>query len=539
MKKQILSILTLLALMPASVGLGAAADSGWRAKLSVILSSLPAAGSGQSNKWISELVGLGPRAVEELCRRLAGPQESAAVRFALSGLVDHAARAGAVGEKKMVVAAFNRMLPAAGMEAKRFLTEQLQWLAGEESLPVLASLLADAQVGDAAVRALQAIGTARAQKTLLDALQRPAAVQAPAIIQALGELRSRAASQTLLRLAAGNNPFLRQPALAALANLGVNAATPLFFRMLEIPASAQRAEALPLILLHARRLAENGEKKTAETVCRVVLAMPLEARENQWRVAALDTLAALLGPRVLADLLLTAPSENRALRQAALRLALNIPGEQVTAAWVSLLERALPEIRADIADMLGRRKDRSALPALRRCLQDDDPQVRLAAIPAYARLAGSPSMPALFAILQKGRYAEIDAAREALLTLEAGPLLAELGTLIPQLPPTAAPRHWISWPNAAEPASCRCCCSRPGKATTWSARQPSAAWAFWAGAQRSPLWPTYCCRRPAARRSQRRKRLWTFCWPEQRTRRSAWMPCFPSWPEPDPAAPDC
>ena len=65
--------------------------------------------------------------------------------------------------------------------------------------------------------------------------------------------------------------------------------------------------------------------------------------------------------------------------------------------------------------MLGQRRDAAALPFVRESLRSGDEAVRLAAIPAAARLGGEAVLPDLLPLLGSANAAESAALKAALL----------------------------------------------------------------------------------------------------------------------------
>jgi len=185
----------------------------------------------------------------------------------------------------------------------------------------------------------------------------------------------------------------------------------------ETTSAYDRAKATSFYLLFAARLAEQGETDQCEAICRYLFNTRTDPLEKNVRCAALSTLVGALGSHVLDDLLTAADIDDIEIRAAALNLADHIPGGEATARWVHKMKQTPPRIRAEIATMLARRGDESAMPALLEALRDEDKSVRLAAVPATARLGGSNAIPALLEFLQTEDADEISAAQDILIHL--------------------------------------------------------------------------------------------------------------------------
>jgi HEAT repeat protein len=192
-----------------------------------------------------------------------------------------------------------------------------------------------------------------------------------------------------------------------------------------------------LYLLYARRLAEVGERDRSAGICRRLIKNYTSPHESNIPCTALSTLVEFIGERAFNDLLSAMDTRNMDLRARALELASLFPGELATAQWIKKLSGVEAEVQAEIISMLGHRGDKSAVPVIRKALKSEKKAVRLAAIPAAARLGGNDVLPDLFSLLPEGNEEEIEAVKLALLGYPAEKVIPESAGILEEMPPFA------------------------------------------------------------------------------------------------------
>lgn len=389
-----------------------------KTRVSSILERFPAETAAARDGLCAEILKIGPEAVGEICSLLLPPGggNDSRARFAANGLAVYVTRPGAENERALFVRALLAAL--AGNRDKNvaaFLLSQVQVAGRGESVKPVARYLADETLAGPAAAALLSIGgpeVARAFLKSLDAAPRGARLT---VVKSLGELGAREAVKKLLVLAEGGDEGLRQAALFALANIGDAAAAPVLSKVRVAASFRERAQAPSLYLLFARRLVETGRTAQGLDAARAVLASYGRPKESHLASEALALIVSALGERALPDLLRAMDSTNHDYRGAALELALSIPGSEATARWVEKAAGPGPDVRAEIIEMLGRRGDASALPFVRKSLLSRDKLVRLAAIPAAARLGGEAVFPDLLRLVGPADEDEMPVLRNALL----------------------------------------------------------------------------------------------------------------------------
>jgi len=444
MKRALATALALAAFCPwlfaAPSPLGNSSLAGLRGRVSSILERFPADTPAKKDALCAEILALGPGAVAEVCSRVLPPGkgDDSRARFAVNGLAVHVMRPGAEGERALFARALlDSLARTSDGDVAAFLISQVRLVGRQESIRPLEKHLVDPRLAGPAAGALLSIGGPPAARALLAALDKAPPNARVALVEALGEVRSREAVRKILPLADAADEGLRQAALFALANTGDPAAGPALSRSRVAASYRERSAAPSLYLLYARRLVESGRTTEGLQAARAILENYRRAGESQHASAALALVVSTVGARALPDLLAAAGSPDRAFRGSALNLAGRIPGSEATLRWVEKAGTAPPDVRADVVAMLGQRGDAVALPFVRESLRSADETVRLAAIPAATRLGGPAVLPDLLPLLGSADAVESAALRTALLGYPAPLVVPEAARLLDSTPPPA------------------------------------------------------------------------------------------------------
>ncbi len=419
MKTQRITTIMIAALFLCSLSiLGSQEAETSKIKISEIIEKFPAQSSAERDAYSAELLHYGPLGILEACRMLlpSGAGDDTKVRFALNGLAVYVSRQGAENERRLYAKTLIKALDsAAESEVRAFLISQLQLAGREESVKPLSRFLEDKMLCEPAAQALLVIRSARVEKAFLKSLSLASGANRITLIKALGELRSQAAAKKIIKYASSSDQNLRQVALSALANIGDPKSESALDSVALASSPYEREMAPSLYLLYARRLAEAGNKIRSVRICRSLIKNYTAPQESNVPCSALSTLAAILGESVFEDLLAAMDNPNKDLRLRALELAGSIQGKGATARWIERMAGVQAEAQAEIIAMLGSRGDKSALPVLLEAMRSGEKAVRLAAIPAAAKLGANSVIQDLFSILGTSEEDEIRAVKQALL----------------------------------------------------------------------------------------------------------------------------
>ena len=407
-------------------------------KVADILAQFPAQNSEERDKLASGIVQLGPQGIREISGMLVSPGsgDDTQVRFALNGVAVYVSRGGAEGEREMFALALIESLEIAqDKEVKAFLIRQLQVAGREESVKPLSLFLMDERLCEPATQALLAIGTPDAEKAVLKSLSKVFEGNRTTIIKALGELRSEKAVKKIIKSAEAGDEYLRSVSLYALASIGDPRAEKVLNSVSVTAPSYERAKAASLYMFYAQRLAESGHKKTCVRICRKMIENYTALHESHVQCSALSILVSVLGEEAFGDMLTALHSPNKEFRWRALELAGSIKGEEATAVWIKKMDEVLPEVQAEIITMLGQRGDATALPVILKSLKSEEKVIRMAAVPAAAKLGDLEVLEDLMGCLQTDQEDEARVVKQALMGYSAARVVPRAVNVLEDLPP--------------------------------------------------------------------------------------------------------
>ncbi len=374
-----LGVLLLLGCAGSAASTGHPAPS---AETLALLARMPATTTAEEDAVCAELMNPGATAIAEICRQLLPPGATAgadsSARYALASLSRWTGRPGAEDER----ARYEDVLLAALIEqpdpdVQAFLMQQLQFIGSDASVEVLAGYLPDARLCEPATQALIAIHSPAAGSALLAALPRSDGANTVTLVKALGDLRFAPAAYEVWRHTGSPDRNLRDAALYALAAIGPVSTPDLLTAASTTGSPSARAAALSYRLLYARRLAETGDSAGAAALCRRILRT--EEQPAGARIAALTTLADLLGNGAFTDMLRALQENDPQLQATVVDLVARIPGEDVTLNWLNYQTRLLPGVRDEIQAALRNRLDRWPVEPLLTIIPEwDERRARLA-----------------------------------------------------------------------------------------------------------------------------------------------------------------
>ena len=273
-----------------------------KSTVSSVVVRMPAKSSIERDRLIAKVVRLGPAGTRGICKMLVAPGagNDTKARYALSGMTMYVTRPGAEIERIMYAGAVIEALATSkDDEVKAFLIRQLQLAGRDEAVAALAEFVGDKRLCEPATQALLAIRTPAAEMVLLRALASADRANRVTIIKALGELRCKAAAKELIKYATSRLADTRRTALYAVANIGDASAIDVLAEAAQATSSYERAGATSLYLLLARRLAEAGQKQQCIKICSDLIKTRTDPRENNVRLAALNTLVSAIGEKAV------------------------------------------------------------------------------------------------------------------------------------------------------------------------------------------------------------------------------------------------
>lgn len=409
-------------------------------RIDTILSGFPAESSEEQIQLSADIFDLGVNAVKQICLGLeaSGQGRDTSLRYALSGMAVYAGRIENEKERRMFVKAVADSLKKhPDKKVKPFLIHMLQLTGKKDAVKPLQLCLQDPELCEPAARALRGIGISAAENALLNALVSSPVSCRATLIKNLGELRSGKAVKEILKYASHSHPDIRKTALFALANSGSPAAEEVLLKSHILASPSERAEAPSLLLLYARRLAENGRTGKSLNITRGLMENFRSPREAHIAAGALTLLVDLQEIKAMEDLLQAAGHVSPELRGQALRLAAGFAGENITKSWIEKAEVSGPAVQAEIITWLGKRADPAAAEYIHEKLNDDDIRIRQAALQAAAASADEHMLPVLIGLVLQASGETLPLISQALLRMPAEPAVSAAAKVFPAAPPEA------------------------------------------------------------------------------------------------------
>jgi HEAT repeat protein len=321
----------------------------------------------------------------------------------------------------------------AAPEARRFACAQLRAVGAAACVPALAAALADAEVGTAALGALEALPDPAAGEALRAALPTASGPTLLGLVNALGRRAESASVPALLPLLERPDPEVVAAAVRALGHIADEPALNALRAVAAHfdPRAAEGGGALPEV-----RLAETARAGLAPALAeaflqcaerfqaagRVAVAATIferlyeaEAAPAAARVAALRGWVASdpdrAGPRVLSLVV----SGEAGWDRVALGLLRELPAGQVTAALASQWDTLPPARLAEVLAVLAERPTAQTAEILRAATRHADPAVRVAAWTGLGQLEADEALARALLAAAAGRTGpEQTAARASL-----------------------------------------------------------------------------------------------------------------------------
>ncbi len=289
-------------------------------------------------------------------------------------------------------------------DCKLFVCRKLALIGTAAQVPQLAGLLDTVERADMARYALERIPGPEASKALLNALPGAPDEVKIGIINSLGERQCKRAVGALAPLVTAENAGVAEAAVSALGKIGGPKAVEVLAAAQEKLPDALEAYWADAYLLCADKLLEQDKKPEA---VRIYKAMYKPGAPASIRVAAFCGLVKARGADSVELVTEALTGKDPALKEVATSVVRDMPGTEATKTYAAQLNDLPPDGRVRLLAALADRGDSAALPAVKKLLNSDNEEVRLAAIRATARLGDASCVGKLAAIAaEKGPAAK-------------------------------------------------------------------------------------------------------------------------------------
>ncbi len=312
-------------------------------------------------------------------------------------------------------AALTRVLQSgAPLKEKMDACRQLAVVGTRDSVPALAALLGDEQLSHMARYALQGIPDPAVDAAFRDAMATLQGRPLVGVIQSIGVRGDTRAVKALTRKLEDADPDVAQAAARALGTIGSPAAAKALLAALPKTSVANRLAVCEGLFRAAESLSRLNKPK-------VVRAIYDQLRKldgpHQVRAGALRGAILLRGKDGLPILRESLRGPDNVLAAAAARTALELPGSDVVPALAAELDQLSADRQILVIQVLGRRGDPAALPALASATRNRPNPVRLAALRALPEIGDPSVVPVLVNLLLDTDTEVASVAQESLAAL--------------------------------------------------------------------------------------------------------------------------
>jgi HEAT repeat protein len=438
-KKICLVLLTAVAIGHSALAQGSKDQRTLTTRIADLLAQLPGRDAEQLKGSMLEISEMGEDGFVTLINGLSAPGKgsNALLEYAIGGYSAYVMEKGNESNRTMSVNAYCKALSTVSdKQNKQFLISQLELVGHDDAVACLQTYLNDAQLADAAARALVKINSDASKAALANALPAATGPAQLAVIEALGLSRSKQALPALHALATSPDQKVAKTVLSALAHIADPSSAPI------LDAAVARAgylyedkNALEADLFYAQMLVRDGNKSLASEVAKQISEKAIADNQVHTRTAALKILVET-GTENPTELLVDAMDDkNMEYRAAALKFALPYVTPATSSSWLSKLSKASPEVKVQLVQMLGKAGSKEALPKITKLLKSKDQEVRLAAIDATAAIGQEQTIDDLYKIMRKGDTTTISAVSAALLRMKGNGVTSKIASYIPKSKP--------------------------------------------------------------------------------------------------------
>jgi len=393
-------------------------------KVADILSRLPANDLAFNNKLMGDMLLLGETGLNEICNQVipAGTGDDTRPRYAVESLSRFLSQKGKETEKAM----WEKICIRYAIEQKDFgvqdfFMKQLQLIGGNQSAEAMKIYLGDKELCEPALAVISAIGGKTSETILAESLKNKELPCAASVMKDLALMKSQLAINEYISWASNDDINIKASAYTAMAQSGNSLAYPVLSKAAkEVSYKWEPTGATAALLSYANVVGHNGDLKTTDKICKLVIKKCNDDLSIQNKTVALDIYTSFHGIDAMADLIKASSNENNAYRVAAMRMSLAIPGPEVTKKWIAYFPKTIPAAKPEIITMLGQRGDAMALPLITAALTNQDLNVRTAAAPAVVKLSEKKAMPSLLDYMLKFSSAEDQLAAKSALMSVAG-----------------------------------------------------------------------------------------------------------------------
>ena len=400
-------------------------------KVADLLAQFPANDFHYTDKLMSDMLSLGDEGIRRICSQIipAGSGDDTKARFAVESFSRFLSGKGKEIQKEMwekICISYATGQKDNGV--KDFFIKQLQLIGGNATVEALKEYLHNNEICGPALAAILSAGGAAAETALAGALKNRELPCAAAVMNALASIKSQLAVNEYIAWSSDINVNIKASAFNALAQSG----SPMAYSVLSKAAKDvmyrwEHTEATASLLNYADRVGQNGDLKTMDKICKLVMAKCNDRITIQNKTTALKTYVSFHGISAMKEMIKAMEHPEKSYRVAALRASLTIQGSEIVQKWIDYFPKASPDAKPELIAMFGERGDALALPLVNYSLSTQDQAIRCQAAAAVASIEGKKAIPSLIGYLSAftGRDDQ-EAAKSALMSVGGSEMVAQL-----------------------------------------------------------------------------------------------------------------
>jgi HEAT repeat protein len=387
-----------------------------------LLARTPAKNNAATDKLMEVMLSLGDAGINRICEQVIPPGtgDDTSPRFAVESLSRFVSQSGKETEKESwekicISYAINQNDPG----VKDFFMKQLQLIGGVESARAMSIYLVNSELCNPALAVISAVGGKTAETILAESLKNKNLPCAAGVMNALALMNSQLAVKEYLALTSSEDISLKAASYNALARSG----SPLAYQVLLQAAESvfwkwEPSGAAISLINYADCLARNGDLKTMDNICNLVISACNEVNTIQNKIAALTVYVKFHGALAMPLIIEAASTTNSSYRNAAMQLSLTIKGSEITEMWIKYFRKAISPAKPEIIAMLGTRADETALPLIKKSLTNKDLKIREASAAAIIKVNGRNAIPSVINYMKEfDSDADQQSAKSALMSV--------------------------------------------------------------------------------------------------------------------------
>jgi HEAT repeat protein len=391
-------------------------------KVADLLARFPANDLQFTDKLMGDMLSLGETGIKQICDQIvpAGTGDDTRPRFAVESLTRFLSQKGKETEKatwEKTCISYATTQKDNGV--KDFFMKQLQLIGGNLSAESMKIFLGSKEICAPALAVITAVSGKTAETILAESLKKSDLPCASSVMNTLASMKSQIAVNEYITWAANNDINIKASAYNALAQSGSPLAYPVLSNAAkEVLYRWENTGATASLLAYAKVIGQNGDIKTMDKICKLIISKCNDNLTIQNKTVALDTYVGFHGIDAMAYLIKAAAHPNDKYRNAAMRMSLAIQGTEVVSKWINYFPKAITAAKPEIITMLGIRGDEMALPLINASLSDKDLAVRQEAAEAIVKISGSQAINSLINyMLVFSSTSDQEAAKSALMTV--------------------------------------------------------------------------------------------------------------------------